>query len=205
MCGFYTDFTLTFRFQTNTYQAIVISDGKETYSIFTYNCDRLVWDGRVGASLASIGYNVLSTVEADVRNFENHGLSRTADVGLLACNHTRLNRPWTNVVYRIGVAVNTEQLERSRCLARQAQDEALYPLSTEDLFQAQFFLNDCPCSVFQANRDRRFRFFSFDRPTVCFTNRFLAFYGDLLIINRCCYDLRYIIAAVTTLTNEYSY
>ena len=172
--------------QTNTYQAVVISDGKETYSIYTYNCDRLMWSGKV-SNYASIGFNVLGDSEA-LRLFENRGLSQTPIVGMAACNHTEFNRPWSNVVYRVGVSVSAEQLRRSVCLARVARDEEFYeiPDFVDNAVLSGFGLSDCPCSYFQTIRDRRF----FYGGGTCFFNRFVVpisgvslYYGK-----RCCYD-----------------
>ena len=33
--------------QTSTFQAVLITDGTESYAVFIYECDRLGWDGAV--------------------------------------------------------------------------------------------------------------------------------------------------------------
>lgn len=178
--------------QTNTYQAIIISDGAETYSVMTYNCGQLNWIGEVDL-YASVGFNVLGTA-ANFRNFDNHGLSRTPDIGMIACNQTSLNVTWTNLIYRIGVSVNQEQLNRSRCLAKVAQDELTYPIPSEllsILFSVSFGLSDCPCSLNQALRDFRFGFSFFDDRN-CLFSRFPRSFNGIFFFLRCCYSERYV-------------
>lgn len=149
----------------------------------------LDWTG----DYAAVGFNVLGHA-IDFRQFENHGLSRTPDIEMVACNHSHLNRPWTNVIYRIGVSVNDEQLNRSRCLSRVAYDEEFYPIQTEDLDFLPGFLLDCPCTIFQANTD--FRFFLLNSPQdprdrLCYYSRFARRVSGVFLVNRCCYFFRY--------------
>ena len=154
--------------------------------MLTYNCDQLQWVGEPGA-YASVGYSVLGSAE-NFRNFENYGLSRRREVGMIACTNEELNRPWTNVIYKIGVAVSQDQMERSQCLARQSQDQFF------GLDRFSFFLSDCPCSVFQVFNDFRFvRDFTFTNPnaqdSICYFSRFPVFVGAYLR-RRCCYSTR---------------
>ena len=76
-------------FQTNTYQAIIISDGQSSFAIFTYNCQQMEWSGDVG-----IGIN------GDGRFYVNHILSKSENAHQIAC----LNSPtsdWSNVLYQL--------------------------------------------------------------------------------------------------------
>lgn len=168
---------------------MIISDGAETYSVFTYNCDQLNWIGEPGA-YASVGLSVLGNAP-DFRNFENYVLSRRPEVGMIACTNERLNRPWTNVIYRIGVAVTDAQMVRSRCLSRFESDVNLFPFD----FNAIFLTPDCPCSLFQAFSDSRyFSASSFPNPALdqsCFLTKFAASFQGQFLSRRCCYSTRY--------------
>ena len=69
----------------NTFQAILITDGSYSYTIFTYQCGLMEWDNG-----ATIGFNAAGEM------FANHNPS-SSDV---AC----LNSPdsaWSNVIYRL--------------------------------------------------------------------------------------------------------
>ncbi len=142
-------------------------------------------------SYASVGFNALQGTDS-FREFENYGLSRTVQVGFVACNHTRLNRPWTNVIYRIGVSVDDQ---RSSCLARLSRDEEIYPVLSEFLPQFSFLISDCPCTLFQAARDNRFTpTFFCPSDMVCAFNQFATRTRGVPVFfaNRCCYSLRYV-------------
>lgn len=177
--------------QTNTYQAVIISDGAETFTVFTYNCDMLGWIGEVGA-FASIGFSVLGDVES-FRNFENYGLSQLPQVGMVACTNAEFNRPWTNLIYRIGTVTNREQIERSVCLNRLTADQEKFdflPALALDPFFRSFGLGlvDCPCSYFQAIRDFRFFFGGFLGDNICLYTTFPVFFGGGFLAHRCCYN-----------------
>lgn len=189
-------------FQVNTYQATIISDGAETFSVLTYNCDQLNWVGLPGA-YASVGYSVIGTAE-DFRNFASHGLSRSKDVGRIACTNEGLSRPWANVVYKIGVAVNDLQLSRSRCLARVSADQDTFPTlydfvsqngpESGSILSLMLELPDCPCSQSQAELDQRFSSdFKIEENKLCFFTRFSRKAEDSedeFYHRRCCYDAR---------------
>ena len=164
---------------------MVISDGAETYSVFTYNCDQLNWVGRPGA-YASVGFSVQGTADNFVRNFENHGLSRRPQVNMIACTNSGYDVPWANVIYRIGVAANAGQLERSKCLARVSEDAALFPFDLSVVFG----FSDCPCSYFQAVQDNRFFVISQSQEAICYFSRFPTSFGRVNLANRCCYSPR---------------
>ena len=116
---------------------------------------------------------------------------------MVGCNNTNNNRPWSNVVHRIGVSVNSEQLARSRCLKRVAEDQELYPIDAVTLKDIKFdlsftSLSACPCSLGQIRRDRRFSFVrNLSLEGNCYVNRFGTSIGGILeFANRCCYDSR---------------
>lgn len=173
--------------QTNSYQAVVISDASETYTVFTYNCDRLNW---IGVPPAAVGFSVLGDTD-DFRNFENHGLSTRNEVGMVACNHTRFNRPWTNVVYRIGITLSAEQARRSRCSKQVLSD--MNKLPSIDI---PFSSTSCPCTLFQLQQDYRYKIStdinSLNFSILCFISRnpILDEETGIVIQERCCYELQ---------------
>lgn len=147
---------------------------------------------------ASVGFNIHESVD-NFQGFQNHVLSQTPDVGLVACNLTSLGSPWTNVIYRIGVSVNDKQRSRSRCLMQLAEDELRYNVSTDSLLdQLPVQFSDCPCTIFQVERD--LRFFTSDNisspeDVICYINHFPIAYSSGSTINlfhRCYYSMRFV-------------
>ena len=192
---------------TNTYQAVVISDGRETYAVFTYNCDDLNWFGE-DPNYAAVGFDVQGNTNG-FRSFANYELSRTSEVGMVACNHTRFNRPWTNHIYRIGItSLDEVDIARIVCRARVTEDETTFPIRTEMLMENPALLHqdlsfsDCPCSIQQARTDSRFIFVdeigSLGNFT-CFFSRLPVVYNGVYLLNRCCYDTRFVTIYISIL------
>lgn len=75
--------------QVNSYQAIVITNGTESFAVFTYQCGAMAWHGS-----ATIGFNSGGAF------FENHPLSGTRNANSIACENSKL-AVWTNVVYKL--------------------------------------------------------------------------------------------------------
>ena len=77
--------------QTNTFQAIIITDVFTTYVIYIYKCGELEWTGPPNGH-AVIGYNIAG------QEFVNEPFSATPDIISVACS----NRPFSdfvNIVY----------------------------------------------------------------------------------------------------------
>ncbi len=75
--------------QTNSYQAVLITDGQASYAVFTYKCGELQWSGN-----ATIGFYT------DGKFYQNHFLSGTIGAKDIAC----LNSPdssRSNIVYQL--------------------------------------------------------------------------------------------------------
>lgn len=169
-----------FSLQTNTFQALVVTDGLRSYAVFTYKCNLLQWSG--SNQHAVIGYNMRG-------RFMNQPLSGFGQVVNVACVNNPAT-PWSNLVYFIGTAQNELQRARADCFKRFSTDISLFG----DISARARATLSCPCSVFQAERDRRFRFDRersvFQEPFIlCFTQRFpqsLPMGGGQL----CCYTLR---------------
>ena len=77
--------------QENTFQAILITNGTYSYTVFTYQCGLLQWDNGV-----TIGFNAAS------EKFDNHNPSGKE----VACLNTP-NSDWTNIVYLL--SSNTDE------------------------------------------------------------------------------------------------
>ena len=172
--------------QTNTYQALVITDGVESYTVFTYNCQMMEWSGLY--QHAVIGYNAFGSP------FENHPLSGTPDILTIACE----NRPytnWSNQVYQLpSISADEQQLLRRECMNLHSND-ATDQISIQTV---AFTVQPCPCSLFQAFFDRRFAFdfsntASRDFSSYCFIQRFPSFIPNVEQIQfarqLCCYSL----------------
>jgi len=78
--------------QKNNFQVVVVTDGVQSYAVFTYVCGLLNWIG--GPNAASIGFSASSTL------FANHPLSRQSNVNDIACLNLQCSL-WSNVVYQI--------------------------------------------------------------------------------------------------------
>ena len=149
--------------QTNTFQGLIATDGISSYAVFTYNCNLLTWSGQT--QHAVIGYNMRG-------QFLNHPLSATSQVVNVSCANSP-NSPWSNLVYSIGTTQNELQRARANCARRYANDVLQF-----GNISARFELTlPCPCCIFQAESDRRFRFDRdrsvFEDPFIlCYTQRF---------------------------------
>ena len=80
--------------QQNNFQAVVVTNGLQSYTVFTYQCGELNWKLGYSSFRASIGYSVKYT------SFVNHPFSQQANVTDIACLNQHCP-PWTNVVYKI--------------------------------------------------------------------------------------------------------
>ena len=77
------------RSQTNTFQGLVITNGTQSYAVFTYKCDQIKWGGG-----ATVGF------KADGTYFRNYDLSGQDNVQYIGC----VNQPstdWNNLVYTL--------------------------------------------------------------------------------------------------------
>ena len=75
--------------QTNTFQAVMVTDGVNSYAIFIYRCGDLEWSGG-----ATIGYGASSEM------FSNHRLSGTFFITVIGCLNNPDNQFFT-VLYEI--------------------------------------------------------------------------------------------------------
>ena len=80
--------------QFNTYQAIAITDGSQSYAVYTYRCGHLQWSGG-----ATIGYN-----GGPVGNFYANHPRSGSDASTIACLNAGITE-WSNVVYNVSCEV----------------------------------------------------------------------------------------------------
>ena len=78
--------------QTNTFQAIIMTNGNQSYAVFIYLCGALSSSGNV--TDGTIGFN------SDGSYFRNYPLSGTPRLPEVSClNHPRTM--WTNLLYSL--------------------------------------------------------------------------------------------------------
>ena len=68
---------------------MVITDGSESYALFTYQCGSMSWHGN-----ATVGFNAGGTL------FENHPLTGTSSANSVACL-SYSTTVWMNLVYKL--------------------------------------------------------------------------------------------------------
>ena len=168
-----------FYLQANSYQAIVITDGGQSYAVYTYNCQLLEWSGMF--RFAVVGFNAFGEY------FDNHQLSGFEVIGSIACE----NEPYSdfsNLVYEISLPGDVVQQLRVQCLKTHANDIERYTFPEIVNFAA--IAQPCPCSIFQAFRDRRFRFApSLDvSQGYCFYQTFPTLFIPETVTQTCCYS-----------------
>ena len=85
------DVHTSFFLQTNTYQGVLVTDGVQSYALYTYRCGEMEWSGG-----ATIGFGASDELYANLR------LSGSAGVLAVAC----LNSPtteWSNILYNLAL------------------------------------------------------------------------------------------------------
>lgn len=166
---------IIFNSQRNSFQGIVVTDGEQSFAVFTYNCNMLQWSGLY--EHAVIGTNTGSGVEFPA--FQNHQLSSLPQVTMVACANLNRGIQWSDVIYKIG-DVSGDALQRSR-----AECVAIYLQDIEHFKEELPTGLPCPCSVFQANIERNFRRHDTDPSYTCFVQRFPSTTGSA---QECCYS-----------------
>ena len=83
--------------QVNTWQGLVVTDGTNSYAVFTYRCGDMTW-----AYNPTIGFNAAGS------SFANHPNTGSSNAEEIAC----LNSPqsqWYNLVYQISLPNATNE------------------------------------------------------------------------------------------------
>ena len=165
--------------QENSYQALVITDGADTYTVFTYNCDMMQWSGNW--QHAVVGYNARGDT------FSNHPASGFEIVKTaVACPNNLLYKvPWNNIVYKISPPPDFEVEQRIKCRKLYKKDFKTIGSVNQVIEQ----LEPCPCNAWQAQRDWG-RFRSELSNGFCFVQRIAVELWRFKFTQQCCYEPR---------------
>ena len=161
-------------YQTNTFEAILVSSGPDTYVIYTYNCYLLTNPGTYNKAV--IGYN-LGGFE-----YSNHGYSESVVANRVACGNWPSSE-WYNEVYKLNTGEDVILQAQRECRALVAEDKKSYPERVIRAYQKD--LSPCPCSIWNAWRDRNYRWDSDN--FYCYYRRFPNLLTDDFD-QYCCYD-----------------
>jgi fibulin 1/2 len=159
----------------NTYQIVIATDGQQTFALFNYPSDGLQWSGR--AESAVVGYTT-----RDASSFRNHYLSTFPDVveiatRLLPSNINRTGR----LFYQLSDDSNVCAVN-SHCInwyLKDIDEEGVSPVW-------HMFLRPCPCSLFQASRDWRYRLQNTTETSTCYVSTFPSYSTTQ---TECCYSV----------------
>ena len=164
-----------FIFQTNTYQAIVVTDGLQSYAIFTYNCQQLQWV-QSQSNYAVVGFNAYG------QSYANANFSGTPLIGSIACNNSTY--PWSNAVYNIGKSISITQNQIHLCISAYNNDITLFGATSPTAYIQQ----PCPCVHNQILRDSRFTPDHTQTSYLCYyqtrARRIISAYP----VRYCCYE-----------------
>ena len=126
--------------QSNTYQAVIITDGTLSYAIFIYKCGALET-----GSFGGIGYYF----DASPYN-EEHPLSNSILSSTIACgNSTDVDYPWQNVIYWLNrkdtlLCIVVSQASSSLdCTSSHAGPEVQFSAASYTISEGQRSLNVC--------------------------------------------------------------
>ena len=175
----YTGYYLfSFHLQTNTFQAIVITDGMQSYSLFTYtsNCDSTYGINWAGYGVnAGVGYNLGGDY------YMNHPLSGSESVADIDEGGNCTGTGWNNVWYQLTYSLDEIQEMKAACFNMYFSD--LNNVGDISTYRSVGDLQPCPCTLWQAIFDGRFELD--DLYPNCFYQLFPASSGAA---QYCCYS-----------------
>lgn len=122
----------------------MISDRQNTYTVFTYECDQVLWGSPLdilGSIFAVIGFNGAGFF-ANLSPFSGTSIVRDVDCQFINCGS-----PPVSVVYTIG----STNLPIGSCFDRITADET--EVGTPSVFNDMSSMADCPCTLPQAQAD----------------------------------------------------
>ena len=165
-----------YQLQENRYQALVITDGESSYTVFTYMCDLMKWSGLW--RYPTIGYNAAGAL------FENHYLTAREEASQIDCINGASQ--YVNVVYQINAGQDEIERLRRECLSWYFSDIDSYKNDYNDSILAfGSSQSACPCTSRQAWWDRRYWYFTSKDDSFCFVERFPNTRGGA---QTCCYS-----------------
>ena len=175
--------------QTNTYQAVIITDGVYSSTLFTYTCGDLEWSA-TGNRPAVVGYNAGGTY------FENHrssGFDTVANDVSCVVELRRSKRQTGGMMQATGsMEIDIDEVlmqSTAACREKYNIDDTLIP-NPDDSFDDPVM--PCPCNLMQARIDQRFMMDTMFRPdSTCYlqdsevagTN----VQGPISYTQQCCY------------------
>ncbi len=172
-------------FQTNTYQAVVITDGASTHTLYTYTCKELEWS-TIGSESAVVGYN------AGGDYFDNHRSSGYYTVGNdVACVIEAETASSRNQAL---TTTQTTTLGANQALVTSAQDcqkelDQDVQLIGDKYKQFSIDAGPCPCTSSQATKDAAY---IKDTTSNCWAQKLqdggTSALGKLQYTRQCCYD-----------------
>ncbi|XP_062511306.1 mucin-like protein [Corticium candelabrum] len=158
----------------NTYQVVLATDGKQTFSLFNYPSDGLQWSGR--GTAAVVGYT-----SHDASVFYSHYLSGFDEVINLV-SHRSDNGQVGQLLYQVSEDTNI-CAGNSVCLNWYFDD-----IDREGVSPIWYFsLPPCPCSLVQAASDWAYQWYRSTSTSVCYVSSFPSPFYDSQV--QCCYSL----------------
>ena len=130
----------------------MITDGANTYTVFTYNCNMMGWSGLW--QHAVVGYN------ARGNSYTNHPASGFDVISTaVACPNNLLYQvPWSNIAYKISPPPDQKRTLIEQCNNLLSKDYRVVRLRDNNIYDISEMLEPCPCTAWQAWRDwGRFR------------------------------------------------
>ena len=128
----------------------MITDGTQTFVMYTYQCGLMEWSGEAGATVngsrTTIGYNLGG-------EFHNHPLTRTAQPHIMGCISQKSDdtigrrqaSKWHNHIYQLPTTVEPMQQLRSECMRMRIRDIQ----SVGDIQPLSRSLGACPSTLTQ--------------------------------------------------------
>ena len=152
---------------------MIAADGEQTFALFNYPFDGLQWSG--GSSAAVVGYTT-----RDVSFFARHYLSGIPQVVNIATQTVSSN---VNIAGRLFYQLSEDS---NVCAGNSPCVNWYINETTQERFPLwHVFLPPCPCSVFQAIRDWRYRWYPVTETLICFVATFPSFN---FAQTECCYS-----------------
>ena len=140
--------------EKNSYQAVIISDYKTTYAVFTYDAKSLKWFSTCDDVYSVIGYNFdqRTTDLLNLPSFQNHRFSGSSNIKRIPLKFQSQGVQWANLIYLIGKNESPIQRSAAECVSMGNRDGSQF---IDRRVRVEQDLS-CPCSVEQAFRDRRY-------------------------------------------------
>ena len=93
--------------KANTFQAIMITDGSQTFVVYTYKCGDIQWDHLYYTS--TIGYNIGGF---HYNNYASSGIQKGI-AGILGCPKICPNTTFFNILYSFNSTLNGKYIKKS--------------------------------------------------------------------------------------------